>query len=154
MGLEIYREKRKFDKTSEPKGSVVKKSGDIFVVQRHQARNLHYDFRLAMDGVLKSWAVPKGIPAKIGIKHLAVQVEDHPIGYAKFEGIIPHGEYGAGKVKIWDKGIYKDLQINKKNGKISSIEVNLLGKRLKGKYVLVKTNFAGAKNSWLIFKTK
>ena len=154
MGLEKYWKKRKFFKSPEPKGKIEKKTSDIFVVQKHQARNLHYDFRLAIGGVLKSWAVPKGIPKKTGIKHLAIQVEDHPLEYAKFEGEIPKGEYGAGKVEIWDKGKYKNLEFRMKNKKLIQINFNLMGKRLKGKYVLVKTNFSGAKNSWLIFKVK
>ena len=119
-----------------------------FVVQKHYASHLHYDFRLEMNGVLKSWAVPKGIPTKEGVKHLAVQVEDHELSYADFEGVIPEGHYGAGKVEIWDKGAY-ELE-SKKDWKIVFI---LHGKRLKGRYTILKFKKAGA-NQWLIFKAK
>jgi len=118
----------------------------IFVIQKHAARRLHYDLRLEMDGVLKSWAVPKKPPKTPGIKRLAVQVEDHPIEYANFEGIIPEGHYGAGKVEIWDKGSYvlKERTDNK-------IVFELNGEKLKGTYVLLR--FKGDKN-WLFFKKK
>ena len=118
----------------------------IFVIQKHAARRLHYDLRLEMDGVLKSWAVPKEPPRTPGVKRLAVQVEDHPIEYADFEGIIPEGHYGAGKVEIWDKGSYilKERTDNK-------IVFELNGEKLKGTYVLLK--FKGDKN-WLFFKKK
>ena len=118
----------------------------IFVIQKHAARRLHYDLRLEMDGVLKSWAVPKEPPKTAGIKRLAVQVEDHPIEYADFEGIIPEGHYGAGKVEIWDRGSYilKERTDNK-------IVFELNGEKLKGTYVLLK--FKGDKN-WLFFKKK
>ena len=116
----------------------------IFVVQKHWATHLHYDFRLEMNGVLKSWAVPKGIPMKRGIKRLAVQTEDHPLSYANFEGVIPKGFYGAGKVKIWDKGKYKLIKKSK-----DEIIFELHGKKLIGRYVLVRMKG----NNWLIFKT-
>ena len=118
----------------------------IFVIQKHAARRLHYDLRLEMDGVLKSWAVPKKPPKTPGIKRLAVQVEDHPIEYANFEGIIPEGHYGAGKVEIWDKGSY--VLKEKTNDKIV---FKLNGEKLKGTYVLLR--FKGDKN-WLFFKKK
>jgi len=118
----------------------------IFVIQKHAARRLHYDLRLEMDGVLKSWAVPKEPPKTPGIKRLAVQVEDHPIEYANFEGIIPEGHYGAGKVEIWDKGSY--VLKEKTNDKIV---FKLNGEKLKGTYVLLR--FKGDKN-WLFFKKK
>ena len=118
----------------------------IFVIQKHAARRLHYDLRLEMDGVLKSWAVPKEPPRTAGVKRLAVQVEDHPIEYADFEGIIPEGHYGAGKVEIWDRGSYilKERTDNK-------IVFELNGEKLKGTYVLLK--FKGDRN-WLFFKKK
>src|SRR4028119_1132421 len=107
MSLEKYVEKRDFSKTSEP---VAGKSRDseklLFVVQKHDATRLHYDFRLEMEGVLKSWAVPKGLPWGKGEKHLAVEVEDHPIEYETFEGVIPKGQYGGGTVMVWDRGTY------------------------------------------------
>ena len=117
----------------------------IFVVQKHEAKHLHYDFRLELDGVLKSWAVPKGIPTKEGIKHLAIQTEDHDLSYANFEGVIPEGEYGAGKVEIWDKGTY-ELE-SRKDWKIVFV---LHGKKLKGRYTILKFK----DNQWLIFKAK
>jgi DNA ligase D-like protein (predicted 3'-phosphoesterase) len=153
MSLRKYQKKREFSRTPEPKGEVSKKdqppsakaSGGKhrFVVQRHQARNLHYDFRLEMKGVLRSWAVPKGIPAKAGVKHLAVQVEDHPVEYINFKGVIPEGNYGAGVVEIWDKGKYELLEKKPK-----SLKFELKGKKLKGKYVLF--NFQG--KNWFLFK--
>jgi DNA ligase D-like protein (predicted 3'-phosphoesterase) len=150
MPLAKYQAKRKFEKTPEPKGKVVKKNLFRFVIHKHQARNLHYDFRLEMEGVLKSWAVPKEPPSIYGIKRLAMQVEDHPIDYINFQGIIPAGNYGAGKVEIWDKGNYKLL-----NKTPSEIELELLGKRLKGNYVLIKPKGSrfGPK-AWLFFKLK
>ena len=115
-----------------------------FVVQRHQATHLHYDFRLEMDNVLKSWAVPKEPPSQPGIRRLAVEVEDHPLSYIDFEGLIPEGMYGAGKVEIWDKGTYI-----LKNRSENKIEFTLQGEKLSGNYVLVR--FRGDKN-WLLIK--
>lgn len=160
MALEKYHKKRKFEKTSEPHGSVkVSKGKNRFVVQEHHARNLHYDFRLELPEewesgsvVLKSWAVPKGVPTESEIKHLAIQTEDHPVEYISFKGIIPEGNYGAGVVKIWDSGKFKNMKIEIDKKKIKMLEFTLAGKKLKGDYVMIKTNFAGNKNSWLIFK--
>ncbi len=118
-----------------------------FVVHKHFASHLHWDFRLEMNGVLKSWAVPKEPPAKKGTKRLAIQVEDHSLNYADFEGEIPEGYYGAGKVEIWDNGTYVLLKKSEKE-----IEIELKGKKLKGKYVLVKTNYGKNKKSWLFFR--
>jgi len=117
----------------------------LFIIHEHHATHLHWDFRLAMAGVLKSWAIPKIPPKAKNIKRLAIQVEDHAMSYANFQGIIPEGMYGAGKVKIWDKGNYKLLEKTSKK-----IVFQLNGKKLKGKYCLVKTNYA--KKSWLFFK--
>ncbi|MDD5071317.1 MAG: DNA polymerase ligase N-terminal domain-containing protein [Patescibacteria group bacterium] len=147
MMLDKYKQKRDFKKTSEPKAKVKKTNFSRFVVQKHQARNLHYDFRLEMEGALKSWAVPKGVPGKKGIKRLAVRVEDHPVDYINFFGVIPEGEYGAGIVEIWDKGKWELVEGSLKSG---SFKFNLLGKKLKGQYVLVR--FKDKKN-WLIYKT-
>lgn len=119
----------------------------IFVIQKHQARNLHWDFRLEMDGVLKSWAVPKEPPTEPGLKRLAVQVEDHELSYADFEGEIPGGEYGAGNVEIWDRGTYELLSRSDKK-----IVVNLDGEKLKGKYTLVQ--FGKVEKNWLLFRAK
>lgn len=117
-----------------------------FVIQKHYATHLHYDFRLEMDGVLKSWAVPKQPPTEPGIKRLAVQVEDHELNYIGFEGTIPEGMYGAGKVEIWDKGTY-----TLKHRSENKLQFELNGGRLIGDYVLIR--FRGAKN-WLFFKKK
>ena len=119
----------------------------IFVIQKHHARNLHWDFRLEMDGVLKSWAVPKEPPTQIGLKRLAVQVEDHELDYADYEGDIPEGEYGAGKVEIWDKGTYELLSRKEKK-----LVFMLDGKKLKGKYTLVQ--FGKEQKNWLLFRAK
>jgi DNA ligase D-like protein (predicted 3'-phosphoesterase) len=143
--LAAYRDKRNFSVTPEP-GGVRGASGNRFVVQEHHARRLHYDLRLERDGVLKSWAVPKGVPEISGEKHLAVAVEDHPLEYATFEGEIPQGEYGAGTVTIWDNGTY-----DTKHWDTEKIEVLLHGERLNGAYVLVKFERAG-QNDWLIFR--
>ena len=121
-------------------------SGNRFVIQEHHARHLHYDLRLERDGVLKSWAVPKGIPETAGEKHLAVAVEDHPLEYGVFEGEIPKGEYGAGTVSIWDRGSY-----DTKHWDDEKIELMFHGSRLNGAYVLVKFKRAG-KNNWLLFR--
>lgn len=144
MGLDEYRKKRDFQKTKEPSGDENKQSGNIYVIQKHQSTHLHYDLRLEMDGVLKSWAVPKDPPLEVGVKRLAVEVEDHPIAYADFEGTIPEGQYGAGTVEIWDRGHYV-LRDRKEDKLIFKIE----GERLKGTYCLIR--FKGRKN-WLFFK--
>ena len=118
----------------------------IFVIQEHHAKNLHYDFRLEIGGVLKSWAIPK-TPSRIrNIKRLAIQVEDHSLDYADFEGEITEG-YGKGKVKIWDRGIYKLIKKDKEK-----IEFELFGKKLKGKYVLINVRLQGNKKNWLFMK--
>lgn len=117
-----------------------------FVIQRHQATHLHYDFRLELNGVLKSWAVPKEPPTEHGVKRLAVQVEDHELSYIDFEGDIPEGMYGAGKVEIWDEGTYRLTQRSE-----NKIEFTLHGEKLTGDYVLIR--FKGDRN-WLLFKKK
>jgi bifunctional non-homologous end joining protein LigD len=122
----------------------------MFVVQRHAARRLHYDFRLERDGVLASWAVPKGVPLEPGQQHLAVHVEDHPLEYATFEGEIPKGEYGAGTVEIWDEGTYEILD-EKKNG---GLTVRLEGKRLKGTWALVPAKLSGDPKNWLLLRKR
>lgn len=145
MSLRKYQEKRDFGKTSEPPGKAGGEEQRRFVVQRHQARQLHYDFRLEMGGVLRSWAVPKGPPPEPGIRRLAVQVEDHPLDYIDFAGEIPVGEYGGGSVEIWDKGTF-DLE----KETADRLEFSLRGTRLSGSYVLVHT---GGKN-WLFLRRK
>jgi DNA ligase D-like protein (predicted 3'-phosphoesterase) len=120
--------------------------GEIYVIQKHAATHLHYDLRLEMDGVLKSWAVPKEPSTSPSIRRLVVQVEDHPLDYANFEGTIPEGEYGAGEVQIWDRGTYKLL-----DRKENKLVININGSKLRGIYVLVR--FKDDKN-WLFFKKK
>ena len=155
MSLKKYQAKRKFAKTPEPKGKVLKKDSQRFVIQEHYATNLHYDFRLEKDGVLKSWAVPKNLPKNKGPKRLAIQTEDHPVDYINFEGEIPEGNYGAGKVKIWDKGKYEIIGVETQNlaspssVQKKSMKILLKGKKIKGEYAMVKLQ---GKN-WLIFKT-
>ncbi|MCK5334353.1 MAG: ATP-dependent DNA ligase [Candidatus Aenigmarchaeota archaeon] len=119
----------------------------IFVVQEHHATHLHWDFRIEVGDVLKSWAVPKEPPLEAGVKRLAIEVQDHSLEYADFEGTIPEGQYGAGTVKIWDIGTYVPEKISE-----NEILVELRGKKMMGKYVLLKAHFKGAKNSWLLFK--
>ncbi len=144
-----YMSKRDFTVSEEPKAEVKNVEGPpIFVVQEHHSRRLHFDFRLEKDGVLKSWAVPKGIPETTKDRHLAVEVEDHPLDYADFAGTIPKGQYGAGTVIIWDKGHYAT-----KFWENDKIEVILDGQRLKGRYVLVRLKRGGDKN-WLMLKGK
>ena len=146
--LQEYKKKRNFNKTQEPQGSGGIKGGGsrIFVAQEHHASHLHWDFRLEYQGVLKSWAVPRGIPVKKNDKRLAIEVEDHPLEYGDFAGKIPEGEYGAGVVKIWDKGKYQLLKKEK-----DVWEVKLKGKKLKGIYMLFKPARFN-KNNWLIIK--
>jgi len=148
MALEEYRGKRDFGETGEPRGSVGAGDGRIYVIQRHRATHLHYDLRLEMDGVLKSWAIPKEPPAERGVKRLAVQVEDHPLEYAGFEGVIPEGQYGAGTVEIWDRGQYVLKERDE-----SKLVFEVRGSRLRGDYCLVR--FRGRDRSgrnWLFFK--
>lgn len=148
--LSEYKKKRKFDKTPEP-GPKKKKSrsGRLFVIQKHRATQLHYDFRLEVEGVLKSWAVPKGPSLDPSVKRLAMHVEDHPVDYAKFEGVIPEGEYGGGTVMVWDYGTYKpetdDVEAALKKGEL---KFSLNGKKLKGSWVLVRTR----DRQWLLIK--
>ena len=150
MSLREYERKRDRKKTPEPFGG--KKGGKepIFVVQRHDARRLHYDFRLERDGALASWAVPKGVPLEPGQQHLAVHVEDHPLDYATFEGEIPKGEYGAGTVEIWDNGTYELLE-EKRNG---GLTVRLHGKKLDGVWALVPAKLSGDPKNWLILRKR
>lgn len=147
MTLSKYRAKRNFDETSEPKGKGAGKNLIRFVIQRHDASHLHYDFRLELGGVLKSWAVPKGPSMNTEDKRLAVQVEDHPVSYIDFEGIIPKGNYGAGEVGVWDAG--KFFPVNEELEKISEkdalqalehgeLKIFLKGEKIEGGFVLVR----------------
>jgi DNA ligase D-like protein (predicted 3'-phosphoesterase) len=146
LSLKEYWRKRSFEKTTEPKGELEMDEENIYVIQKHSATHLHYDLRLEMDGVLKSWAVPKEPPTATGVRRLAVQVEDHPVGYANFEGTIPEGEYGAGTVEIWDRGTYRLVE-----RKEDKLVIEIRGNKLKGIYALVR--FKEQKN-WLFFKKK
>jgi len=159
MGLKKYKAKRDFAKTAEPKGGKPLprqvRGASRFVIQKHDARRLHYDFRLQMEGVLKSWALPKGLPWQQGEKHLAVEVEDHPIEYETFEGIIPEGNYGAGTVMVWDRGayyVYGEQPLKSlREGKLHLV---LAGEKAKGEWTLVRIRGRdGEKNQWLILKT-
>src|SRR5579862_9720713 len=169
MALEEYKRKRRFESTPEPPPKVEKKSRHRFVVQKHRASHLHYDFRLEMQGVLKSWAVPKGPSLDPSDKRLAMQVEDHPVSYFDFEGTIPEGNYGAGSVMVWDVGTWQPLSAKQVDGKYvpgteaeaaamlakGDLKFRLNGKRLKGDFALVKMRGRrrGSKgNEWLMIK--
>jgi bifunctional non-homologous end joining protein LigD len=159
MGLKEYKQKRDFRRSSEPAGRKPLprkvKGASRFVIQKHDARRLHYDFRLEMNGVLKSWALPKGLPWKRGEKHLAVEVEDHPVEYATFEGIIPEGQYGGGTVMVWDRGSYHVYgeQPVKSLGE-GKLHLVLDGEKAKGEWTLVRIRGRDdAKHQWLILKT-
>src|ERR1700685_3589828 len=153
--LNEYRKKRDFKKTAEPAGDDRHHGGDrAFVVQKHAATHLHYDLRLEVDGVLKSWAVPKGPSLNPGDKRLAMQVEDHPFEYRNFEGSIPNGEYGGGEMIIWDQGTYAPeggLSVKEQLAK-GDFKFQLNGEKLRGSFVLVKLKKPGNKNEWLLIK--
>ena len=148
--LRDYERKRRRGATPEPFGGRKRKGRPIFVVQRHDARRLHYDFRLERDGVLASWAVPKGIPLEPGQRHLAVHVEDHPLDYATFEGEIPAGSYGAGTVEIWDHGTYELVEEKSDGG----LTVRLDGARLSGLWTLVPARLDGDEKNWLLLRKR
>ncbi|MDQ6622283.1 MAG: hypothetical protein M3Y86_02190 [Verrucomicrobiota bacterium] len=157
MGLKEYKAKRNFSVTAEPAGKALPKKvkgASRFIIQKHDASHLHYDFRLEMDGVLKSWAVPKGLPWKKGEKHLAVEVEDHPVEYASFEGVIPAGQYGGGTVMLWDRGTYRvfgeePLQ-SWRDGKLHFV---LEGEKAQSEWRLVRTKMGASKPQWLFLKS-
>ena len=159
MSLRKYREKRNFNRTAEPAGDGKSKKTEkrplIFVIQKHRATQLHYDFRLEFAGVLLSWAVPKGPSLDPATKRLAMEVEDHPLDYADFEGVIPEGEYGGGTVMVWDRGTWTaengDIEAALKKG---DLKFTLQGEKLHGSWVLVRTRGFGSKadKSWLLIK--
>jgi bifunctional non-homologous end joining protein LigD len=157
--LEEYRDKRNFDVTAEPKGapSKTKAGGELlYVIQKHQASHLHYDFRLEWRGVLLSWAVPKGPSPDPAVKRLATRVEDHPVEYGGFEGVIPEGEYGGGTVMLWDRGTWvpEDPDVDAALEK-GDLKFTLFGKKLRGSWVLVRTKlgYGGSKKpQWLLIK--
>jgi len=159
-GLDVYRKRRNFTKSPEPTGKKVvsQAKAPVFVIHKHAASHLHYDVRIEVGGVLKSWAVPKGVSADPAQKRLAIPTEDHPYDYARFEGVIPEGNYGAGTVMIWDHGTYRNIK--QKDGKLvpmdqciknGRIEIWMEGKKLKGGYALVRTQLQGGKQ-WLMLK--
>lgn len=152
MGLTEYNKKRDFKTTPEPDGKKDLSQLNRFVVQRHQASHLHYDLRLEMDGVLKSWAVPKGPSMNPDDKRLAVQTEDHPVKYLSFEGKIPKGNYGAGSMSIWDEGTYLSKNDVLKDYDEGNLKISFSGKKLKGLFALVKTSYQGKQNQWLLIK--
>ena len=157
INLKEYRAKRQFGKTPEPMAETVETPNrmPVFVVQKHDASHFHFDFRLEVDGVLKSWVVPKGPSMNPKDKRLAIEVEDHPLSYAHFEGVIPEGNYGAGTVEIWDSGTYAYVGNNSnisaaiKNG---ILEFKLHGHKLKGLFVLIHTNMDDQDKDWLLIK--
>jgi bifunctional non-homologous end joining protein LigD len=157
--LKPYSAKRDFKQTSEPSGSAKSKIQEgakkLFVIQKHEASRLHYDFRLEMQGVLRSWAVPKGPPTKKGERRLAMHVEDHPMDYARFEGTIPSGNYGAGTVMVWDIGTYEVENSHAvKAYHAGKITMTLKGKKLKGEWTLVRAGKDKyGKESWFLIKT-
>lgn len=159
MGLKKYKAKRDFSKTAEPSGGKPLpkqvRGASRFVIQKHDASRLHYDFRLQMEGVLKSWALPKGLPWSKGEKHLAVEVEDHPIDYEAFEGIIPKGQYGGGTVMVWDRGVYYVFgEQPAKSLREGRLHLVLAGEKAQGEWTLVRIRGRdGEKNTWLIIKT-
>jgi bifunctional non-homologous end joining protein LigD len=159
MKLKQYRKKRHFEVSPEPEGQrgASKKSSArlIYVVQKHRASQLHYDFRLESNGTLSSWAIPKGPSLDPSVKRLAMQVEDHPIEYAQFEGVIPKGEYGGGTVMIWDRGTWKpdEEDVDASLGR-GELKFTLFGEKLRGSWVLVRTRGYGSRSnrSWLLIK--
>jgi bifunctional non-homologous end joining protein LigD len=162
VSLERYKAKRDFRQTKEPAGDKrsprkrpVKKPGALFVIQKHAASRLHYDFRLEVDGTLKSWAVPKGVPTTKAEKRLAMHVEDHPLAYGGFEGTIPKGNYGAGTVMVWDTGTFEPLEGEAAAGLASGkFRFRLQGKKLKGEWTLVRMRGGEeGKEPWLLIKS-
>ena len=156
--LAEYNRKRDFSRTKEPEGRVPKKKGKAleFVIQKHAASHLHYDFRLELDGVMKSWAVPKGPSLDPAVRRLAMEVEDHPISYNTFEGTIPAGEYGGGTVMLWDRGTYDaedggGAESLRRGYAKGDLKITLAGKRLRGSWVLVRMNRPG-RPQWLLIK--
>ena len=157
MALDVYRKKRKFGVTPEPRGRKARGKGSRYVIQKHAATRLHYDLRLEQDGVMKSWAITRGPSLVPGDKRLAVETEDHPVEYNAFEGTIPKGEYGAGTVQLWDRGTWTPatgatVQASLKAGEL---KFSLQGERLKGGWVLVRMKHdrtGGKRNNWLLIK--
>lgn len=156
MKLAEYRKKRHFNRTPEPEPKVVRDKGWSYVIQKHAASHLHYDFRLELEGVLKSWAVPKGPSLDPSVKRLAMHVEDHPVDYGDFEGIIPQGEYGGGTVLLWDQGHWEPTGDPREAYRQGKLKFLLHGKKLKGAWNLIKTHSSDTarQNQWLLFKER
>ena len=152
MPLEHYRAKRSLNKTPEPSGAVSAPGGRGFVVQKHWATRMHFDFRIEHNGVLLSWAVPKGPSANPADKHVAIHVEDHPVDYADFEGIIPEGNYGAGAVIVWDRGTYVPLSDIDEGLAAGKLLLEMRGHKLRGVWTLVKLK--KTENDWLLIKER
>jgi len=161
MGEKEYTAKRDFTKTPEPRGGSRQAGGQpIFVVQKHDATNLHYDFRLEIGGTLKSWSIPKGPSTDPRVKRMAIPTEDHPLEYANFEGTIPKGEYGGGTVMVWDRGTFRNIKVGKDGREIplsesydlGTLEVELEGEKIYGGYALVRMNSGNMKGNWLLIK--
>jgi DNA ligase D-like protein (predicted 3'-phosphoesterase) len=169
--LKDYERKRDFSKTKEPSGGKARtaKGGKRarrrhprFTIQKHAATSLHYDFRLEVDGVLASWAVPKGPSTNPADKRLAMRTEDHPLDYLEFEGVIPKGEYGAGPVIVWDRGVFENISETRRGEaldlskaiEMGDVKVFLLGEKVRGAYALVRTSQAGDREQWLLIKKR
>jgi DNA ligase D-like protein (predicted 3'-phosphoesterase) len=152
MGLKEYGDKRDFSKTPEPRPRKPGggRPGLVYVIQEHDASRLHYDLRLERGGVLQSWAIPKSPVMEEGVRRLAIQTEDHPLGYEDFEGVIPQPEYGAGTVKVWDRGVYTPVETAP-----DRLVVDIDGRRLKGRFALIRIKAReGSDKAWLFFKMK
>ncbi len=157
--LKPYKDKRDFGETPEPEGTLSEAPGlPVFVIQKHDARNLHYDLRLESEGVMKSWAVPKGPSMDPKVRRLAIPTEDHPMSYNDFEGVIPEGNYGAGAVIVWDRGTFQSTKGEDasfaQNLDEGHATVQLNGEKLLGKFALIRTKRGGARPQWLFFKMK
>jgi DNA ligase D-like protein (predicted 3'-phosphoesterase) len=162
--LAEYEKKRDFKRTSEPKGSkrAPKRRHPRFSIQKHAARSLHYDLRLEVDGVLASWAIPKGPSLDPRDKRLAMKTEDHPLEYLEFEEVIPKGEYGAGPMIVWDRGVFQNISETRRGEKMDlpeaiekgDVKILLLGDKIKGAYALVRTSDPGEREQWLLIKKK
>jgi bifunctional non-homologous end joining protein LigD len=157
VSLREYKRKRHFNRTPEPAGEPAPKGGRSFVIQKHRASHLHYDFRLELEGVLKSWAVPKGPSLDPAVKRLAMHVEDHPVEYGSFEGIIPQGEYGGGTVMLWDRGDWEPVGNPHEGYREGKLKFELHGQKLRGRWMLVRTNRPSQyveQRQWLLFKER
>jgi bifunctional non-homologous end joining protein LigD len=157
--LKPYKDKRDFGETPEPEGTLSEPTVlPVFVIQKHDARNLHYDLRLESEGVMKSWAVPKGPSMDPKVRRLAIPTEDHPMSYNDFEGVIPEGNYGAGAVIVWDKGTFQSTKGEDasfaQNLDEGHATIQLDGEKLRGKFALIRTKRGGKRPQWLFFKMK